>query len=57
MLQLVVGGAHTLDLVPLQWSLVNLIRSKRREYESESKNENRAKDLRTLDLLSSSVAE
>ncbi|NXJ41820.1 CENPJ protein, partial [Ciconia maguari] len=40
----------------LQQSLLHLTRSKRREHEPESKNENRARDVKSLDLPSSMVA-
>ncbi|NXE77992.1 CENPJ protein, partial [Cochlearius cochlearius] len=40
----------------LQQSLFHLTRSKRREHEPESKNENRARDVKSLDLPSSAVA-
>ncbi|NXL90575.1 CENPJ protein, partial [Alectura lathami] len=40
----------------LQQSEFHLTKSKRREYEPESKNENRARDVKSLDLLSSAVA-
>ncbi|KAF1463839.1 Centromere protein J, partial [Spheniscus demersus] len=40
----------------LQQSLFHLARSKRREREPESKNENRARDVKSLDLPSSTVA-
>ncbi|NXW84389.1 CENPJ protein, partial [Alopecoenas beccarii] len=40
----------------LQQSLFHLTRSKRREHEPESKNENRARDVKSLDLPSSTVA-
>ncbi|NXI69978.1 CENPJ protein, partial [Anseranas semipalmata] len=40
----------------LQQSVFHLTRSKRREYKSESKNENRAKDVKSLDPLPSAVA-
>ncbi|NXS41343.1 CENPJ protein, partial [Balaeniceps rex] len=41
---------------PLQQSLFHLTRSKRREHEPESKNENRASDVKSLDLPCSTVA-
>ncbi|NWX08435.1 CENPJ protein, partial [Caloenas nicobarica] len=40
----------------LQQSLFHLTRSKRREHEPESKNEDRARDVKSLDLPSSTVA-
>ncbi|XP_009327531.1 PREDICTED: centromere protein J-like [Pygoscelis adeliae] len=40
----------------LHQSLFHLARSKRREHELESKNENRARDVKSLDLPSSTVA-
>ncbi|NXW19584.1 CENPJ protein, partial [Circaetus pectoralis] len=43
-------------LSSLQHSLFHLTRSKRREHEPESKNENRARDVKTLHLPSSTVA-
>ncbi|NWI25960.1 CENPJ protein, partial [Sula dactylatra] len=40
----------------LQQSLFHLTRSKRREHQPESKNENRARDVKSLDLPSSTMA-